>query len=81
MSSKSKTPTKPGRKDLAQALENFCMSMALWHAGRGSVAETYLDTEMRKMAEMVFKNLTPDGMMKLQAMLEALLKQEAEKMN
>ena len=36
---------------------------------------------MRKMAEMVFKNLTPDGMMKLQAMLEALLKQEAEKMN
>lgn len=81
MSNRSKFGAKPGRKDLAEALENYGMSLVLWHMGKGTEAEPYLNSELTRMATNLFNNLTPVGMMRVQAMLEALIKQETEKKN
>jgi hypothetical protein len=77
MSSRSKAK-QPGKKDLQGALEGLCLSLALYHAGKGSIGEVYLREETDKMAESIFKGLTPEGLLKVHSLLEMVLAKQAE---
>jgi hypothetical protein len=77
MSSRSKAK-QPGKKDLAGALEGLCLSLSLYHAGKGSIAEAYLREEADKMAKSIFDGLTPQGLLKVHSLLEMVLAKQAE---
>ena|SRR5215468_4372363 len=69
-----------GREQRDELLGNLMLTLSLWHAGRGSVAEAYLDSEMKRIAESAFKSLAAQGMMQLQGMLGTIMEQEAKKL-
>ena len=56
-------------------------SLALYAAGKGSVAEKYLTEELDKMAVSILKTVSPEGMLQLQAALGKLLEIEAAKLD
>jgi len=77
----TRRPKKVGRRDLQTALENLMFSLALYAAGKGSVAEKYLTEELDKMAVSILKTVSPEGMLQLQAALGKLLEIEAAKLD
>jgi hypothetical protein len=67
------------RREAMQALEAIFMSLALWHASRGSVAEPRCDKMMRDLAENAFKAAKPAGVLQIEAILTQWMKEEADK--